>query len=181
VTSSENSCCVPVFLLHDTENPTESVLNHPLNNFKGVILKGYCHEPNMAHSLNKEFDIKNLGKGLRMKNLIRATPIALILASTFFVSACKEAGNERGPKSAAQTGSKMSNAELEKSIRAKLENDAQLKEAKLSVSVDADKNEVTLSGTVPTQDARARALDLAKSTQPDVTINDKIDVKPASA
>lgn len=116
-----------------------------------------------------------------MKNLIHATPVILILAFTFLVSACKDAGNERGPKSAAQGEPKMSNAELEKSIRAKLENDEQLKEAKLSVSADAGKNEVTLSGTVPTQDARARAVDLAKSTQPGMTVNDKIDVKPATA
>jgi osmotically-inducible protein OsmY len=116
-----------------------------------------------------------------MKNFLRATPVALILAVAFFVSACKDAGNERGPKSAAQGESKMSNAELENSIRAKLENDEQLKQAKLSVSADADKNEVTLSGTVPTQDARTRAVDLAKSTQPGVTVNDKIDVKPAAA
>ena len=115
-----------------------------------------------------------------MKDFIRVTPIVLILAFTFFVSACKDAGTEQGPKSAPQGQPKMSNAELEKSIRAKLENDAQLKEAKLSVSANADKNEVTLSGTVPTQDARARAIDLAKSTQPGVTINDKIDVKPAT-
>jgi osmotically-inducible protein OsmY len=116
-----------------------------------------------------------------MKNIIRAAPVAFILAFVFFVSACKDAGNERGPKSATQGESKMSNAKLENSIRAKLDNDAQLKEAKLSVSADADKNEVTLSGTVPTQDARARAVDLAKSTQPGLTINDKIDVKPAAA
>jgi osmotically-inducible protein OsmY len=136
----------------------------------------------MAHSLNKEIALKKIRKQeVRMKNFIRATPIALILALTFFVSACKDAANERGPKSAPQGQSKMSNAELENSIRAKLENDAQLKEAKLSVSADSDKNEVTLSGTVPTQDARARAVDLAKSTQPGVTINDKIDVKPAAA
>jgi osmotically-inducible protein OsmY len=116
-----------------------------------------------------------------VKNFIRATPVALILAFIFFLSACQDAGNEQGPKSAAQGDPKMSNVELEHSIRAKLDNDAQLKEAKLSVNANADKNEVTLSGTVPTQDARARALDLAKSTQPDVTINDKIDVKPAAA
>jgi osmotically-inducible protein OsmY len=113
-----------------------------------------------------------------MKNVM---PVVLILAFTFFVSACKDARNDRAPKSSAQGESKMSNAELENAIRAKLENDAQLKEAKISVSADAAKNEVTLSGTVPTQDARARALDLAKSTQPGVTINDKIDVKPATA
>ena len=115
-----------------------------------------------------------------MKMVIRATPI-LMLAFAFFVSACKNAGDERGPKSAVQSDAKMSDAELENSIRAKLDNDAQLKEAKLSVSANADKNEVTLSGTVPTQDARARALDLAKSTQPSLTINDKIDVKPTAA
>jgi osmotically-inducible protein OsmY len=116
-----------------------------------------------------------------MKMVIRATPIALMLAFAFLVSACKDAGDERGPKSTVQSDSKMSDAELENSVRAKLDNDAQLKEAKLSVSANADKNEVTLSGTVPTQDARARALDLAKSTQPSLTINDKMDVKPSAA
>jgi osmotically-inducible protein OsmY len=134
----------------------------------------------MAHSLKKQLASK-IERGTRMKNITRATSVALLLAFIFFVAACKDAGNERGPKSATQGESKMSNAELENSIRAKLENDAQLKEAKLSVSADADKNEVTLSGTVPTQDARARAVDLAKSTQPRITINDKIDVKPAAA
>jgi osmotically-inducible protein OsmY len=55
-----------------------------------------------------------------------------------------------------------------------------LKDAKLDVDADVDKNEVTLSGTVRSQDMRAKAVDLAKSVQAGITVNDKIDVKPAA-
>ena len=73
----------------------------------------------------------------------------------------------------------MSDGDLEKAIRAKLESDVQLKDAKLDVDADVDKNEVTLSGTVQSQDMRAKAVDLAKSAQAGITVNDKIDVRPA--
>ena len=42
----------------------------------------------------------------------------------------------------------------------------------------ATKNEVTISGTVLSQDARTKAVELTKSVQSGLTINDKIDVKP---
>jgi osmotically-inducible protein OsmY len=88
--------------------------------------------------------------------------------------------DDRVAPSGVQSQTKISNADLEKSIRAKLERDEQLKQANLSINGDAEKNEVTLSVTVATQDARARAVDLAKSAQAGLTVNDKIDVKPAA-
>jgi osmotically-inducible protein OsmY len=48
------------------------------------------------------------------------------------------------------------------------------------VDANADKNEVTISGTVLSQDARTKAVELTKSVQSGLTINDKIDVKPAA-
>jgi BON domain len=67
---------------------------------------------------------------------------------------------------------------LEKAVRAKFENDAQLKVADLSVNADAERNEITLSGTVRSHAAREKAIELAKSAKPGVLVNDQIDVKP---
>ena len=74
----------------------------------------------------------------------------------------------------------MSDYDLEKAIRAKLDTDAQLKEANLSVNAIAERNEITLSGTVRSHAAREKAIELAKSAKPGVLVNDKIDVKPAA-
>jgi len=74
----------------------------------------------------------------------------------------------------------MSDSALENTIKAKLQSDDKLRTANINVNANADKKEVTLTGTVPSQDMRARAVELAKSAQPDVTVNDKIDVKPAA-
>jgi osmotically-inducible protein OsmY len=73
----------------------------------------------------------------------------------------------------------MSDSDLENAVRAKLENDAQLKEANVSVNADAERNEITLSGTVRSRAAREKAVELAKTAKPGVSVNDKIDVKPA--
>jgi osmotically-inducible protein OsmY len=80
--------------------------------------------------------------------------------------------------STAPSTSKLTDSDLENAARAKLESDAQLKEADLSVIADAARNEITLAGTVQTRAAREKAIELAKSTKPGVLVNDKIDVKP---
>jgi osmotically-inducible protein OsmY len=74
----------------------------------------------------------------------------------------------------------MSDADLEKAIRAKLESDDALKQAKLSVSAEAEDNKATISGTVVSEEMRTKAVDLARSAHPGITIEDKIDVKPAA-
>ena len=81
--------------------------------------------------------------------------------------------------STSRSTSKLSDSDLEKAVRAKLENDAQLKVADLSVNADAE-NEITLSGTVRSHAAREKAIELAKSATPGVLVNDKIDVKPGA-
>jgi|GEM_PF-2060369 len=85
-----------------------------------------------------------------------------------------------GPASGPTASTAMSDSDLENAVKAKIQSDEKLRAANINVNANADKKEVTLSGTVPSQDLRARAVDLAKSAQSGVTINDKIDVKPAA-
>jgi osmotically-inducible protein OsmY len=95
--------------------------------------------------------------------------IALLFGLNVVFTGCDERGRQPGmtPSPSAPT-SKLSDSELEKAVRAKLENDAQLKEANLSVKADAERNEVTLSGTVRSRTAREKAIELAKSAKPGV-------------
>lgn len=72
----------------------------------------------------------------------------------------------------------MSNDELDRLVVAKLNSDPALAAYKLDVDADADRNAVTLSGDVPTQGLRTKALDAAKSAHAGLVITDKIDVEP---
>jgi osmotically-inducible protein OsmY len=82
--------------------------------------------------------------------------------------------------STAPSTARLSDSELQKAVRAKLETDAQLKEADISVIAIGERNEITLSGTVRTHAAQEKAIELAKSAKPGVLVNDKIDVKPGA-
>jgi osmotically-inducible protein OsmY len=122
-------------------------------------------------------------KGGAMKKFIWLTP--LLLGLNLILGGCddrsRQPANQVTPSpSATPSASKMSDSDLEKAVRAKLESDAQLKDAKLDVDANTDKNEVTISGTVRSQDMRTKAVELAKSAQSGITVNDKIDVKPAA-
>ena len=70
-----------------------------------------------------------------------------------------------------------SSADIEQVIKAKMAAEPELANA-ISVSASADKNEVTLSGTVPSESLRTEAVRIAKSSQERVIVTDKIDVKP---
>src|SRR5229473_2590937 len=70
-----------------------------------------------------------------------------------------------------------SNSDTEQSIKTQLSSDPQLQV--IGVDAKADKNEVTLSGTVPTEDLRTKAVDLAKTGRPNLVVTDKIDVQPS--
>ncbi len=104
-----------------------------------------------------------------MKRFLTTTIGALSLALS--LTACSES-----PKAA---DNKMTDSDLERAVTASINGDQQLAAYKIGVSADADKNAVTLSGTVPTEGARTRAVELAKSGRPALTVTDKIDVKPA--
>jgi len=73
----------------------------------------------------------------------------------------------------------MTNSDLERAITASINGDATLAAYKIDVNGDVDKNTATLTGTVPTEAARTRVVELAKAGHPGLVITDKIDVKPA--
>lgn len=73
---------------------------------------------------------------------------------------------------------KITDSEIENKIRAKYDGDAAIKAADLDIDADADDNKVTLSGTVESQALRTRAVEMAKSAHANITVTDKIDVKP---
>jgi osmotically-inducible protein OsmY len=117
-----------------------------------------------------------------MKTFVWLVP--LLFGLNLVVASCDERerrpATQTTPSASTPSASKMSDSDLEKAVRAKLESDAALKEAKLDVDADADKNEVTLSGTVRSEEVRNKAVELAKSAHSGLTVNDKIDVKPAA-
>ena len=96
-----------------------------------------------------------------------------VLALAFGLAACSES-----PK-AADNANKMTNGDLERAVTSSINGDSALVPYKIDVSGDVDKNAVTLSGTVPTEALRTRAVELAKSGRPNLVVTDKIDVKPA--
>ena len=70
----------------------------------------------------------------------------------------------------------MANAKLANNIKAMLDADDQLKSANLKVSANVDEKVATLSGAVESESLRSKAIDLAKSAQPDVMIQDQIEI-----
>lgn len=69
-------------------------------------------------------------------------------------------------------------SQLEQDIRGRLNADPDLRAANLDVDAHAKDNKVTLSGTVPSEDMRNRAVEMAKAASPSLEVTDKIDVKP---
>lgn len=118
-----------------------------------------------------------------MKTLFLMTPIILALGLTG--SGCKDAsetprtGGPVAERSANGTNKMMSNSDLEKAIKAKLESDTQTRQANLSVDAEANENKVSLKGTVLSQEIRTKAVELARSVHPGLTINDEIEVRSA--
>jgi len=77
-----------------------------------------------------------------------------------------------------QADRRVTNADVERMVKDKLAADPQLSTRKIDVAADADKNQVTLSGDVSTEQLRTRAVELAKASRTGLVIVDKIDVKP---
>jgi len=66
----------------------------------------------------------------------------------------------------------MTSDELDRSVTAKINSDPALVPYKLDVSADADKNAVTISGTVP------KAEQIAKSTDGVKSVRNLLAIKP---
>jgi len=113
-----------------------------------------------------------------MNKLIGVIAIVLVFGVGFI--ACDRTDDRRRGDATGTKAAKMSDSDLKNAVQAKLNSDEQLRAANIDVSANADKNEVTLSGNVPSQDLRSKAVDLAKSAHSGIMVNDKIDVKPAA-
>ena len=98
--------------------------------------------------------------------IIFASALALILAG------CSNTNNTTS------SAPKVTNSDLEQAVKSKLSTDPKTEDAKLDVSGNADKNEVTLSGTVYAESTRTSAVELAKAAEPGIQVVDKIEVKP---
>ena len=107
-----------------------------------------------------------------MKKYIWLLP--LLFGLNVILMGCDEPNRPAGQTTTSSSASKMSDSDLEQAIRAKFDSDTQLKEAKLDVDADVDKNEVTLSGTVRSQEARSKAVELAKECNRDLPSTTKL-------
>ncbi len=83
---------------------------------------------------------------------------------------CSGAGTQT-----AASGAK--DSDLEQAIRAHLASDPDLLASDISVSASADKNTAILSGTVPSEAIRDKAVEEAKASKPGLDVTDNIQVK----
>ena len=97
--------------------------------------------------------------------------MALLIAGLLGTWGCSRTGTQ------VTSAASITDSDLKQMVQAKLETDPLL--AQVDVDANADQNQVTLSGTVLTEQARDQAVDLAKSARANLLVNDKIDVKPA--
>ena len=112
--------------------------------------------------------------------------IPLLFGLNVVFAGSDERGRQPGTRttpspSTAPSTSKLSDSDLEKAVRAKLENDAQLKVAHLSVNADAERNEITPIGNCTLPRRTGKSDRIGKERKPGVLVNDKIDVKPGVA
>jgi len=73
---------------------------------------------------------------------------------------------------------KISDSDVEQAVKNRFQSDAALRASDIGVDADVDRKELTLSGTVYSQNTRTRIVEAARNAQPGYTITDKIDVKP---
>ena len=101
--------------------------------------------------------------------------LVLLLCLSFQVACTSKSP---GSTQAAREERTLTDSQLKDQIQDRINSDAELRAADLSVKADADHNMATLSGTVPSEALRTRAIDMTKAVHPGLTVEDKIDVKP---
>ena len=104
---------------------------------------------------------------------MRITVAAIAMTGFLGLSACSSL------QTTSAAGASESDAELRQAARSKLDSDTRF--AQVDVSADARDNQITLSGSVTTEQARTDAVHQAKSARPNLTVVDKIEVNPAGA
>jgi osmotically-inducible protein OsmY len=133
----------------------------------------------MAYFLPPSLKIIQTVRGVSM---IKPPALAALFVLAVTALACGGSGdpdNRTSESVSVTTNTVRSNADLETAVKAKFKTDEQLRAADLGVSADAANNEITLSGSVESEALRSKAVDLAKSVQSGVTVNDQIEVKPS--
>lgn len=75
---------------------------------------------------------------------------------------------------------RITNEDLDRLVSAKINGDPALVAYDIDVDADADKNAITLSGSVPSESLRMKAVELAKTGGTGLVITDKIDVEPGN-
>jgi len=80
--------------------------------------------------------------------------------------------------SGSNTEVRSSDNNLEQAITARLASEPQIQAANLTVAASETRNEATLLGTLPSEELRLKAVELARSAKPNLLITDKIEVKP---
>jgi osmotically-inducible protein OsmY len=98
-----------------------------------------------------------------------------MLAFVLLLSAC----SSTGPRASTET--KTTNADLEQAVKNRLAADTRLANSHIDVSADVDRNQITLSGTLPDEQLRMQAVEIAKASRSGVIVVDKIEVKPPLA
>ena len=113
--------------------------------------------------------------------MIQQPLLAVLVVLAVAALGCGRSGDpdNRASESVSATNTVRSNADLETAVKAKFKTDEQLRSADLGVSADAANNEITLSGSVESEALRSKAVDLARSVDSGVIVNDQIDVKPS--
>jgi hyperosmotically inducible periplasmic protein len=94
------------------------------------------------------------------------------LAGIVLLTGCSNTATTRSEVS-------MTDTQVEEGILSRYAADADLNRADLKVDADVSDHKVTVSGTVPTEAMRSRAVEMAQSFQNSLVVNSKIDVKPA--
>ena len=102
------------------------------------------------------------------------TPTILLSLGFLVLAGCSQSGT-----TSANAPAGMTDSDLKQAIQSGFNSDPQVSSAKIDVDADAKANKVTLSGTVPTETMRLRAVELAKAARTNLEVTDKIDVKPA--
>ncbi len=107
---------------------------------------------------------------MKRPNLI----LLVLMGLGILLAGCSQTNKSRGTTGTAR----MTNSDLEDSIKAKLNSDPDLRTADLKVSADTDNNEVKITGTVASESLRNRAIDMVRSAHAGLVVTDKIDVEP---
>jgi osmotically-inducible protein OsmY len=111
-------------------------------------------------------------QGLQDRRRMMRFATALSVLVLLLLAACANTGSQTRA-----AGS--SDSDVKQALTTRLTSDPQLQAANTNIAVSVDNKKVTLSGTVASEALRKKAVQLAKSTNPDLVLRDNIEVKPA--